>query len=387
LRGSYYTLNITSFPSVLPTAHVILLWFCQAISYFYFQIVKNKNHPQHHSDTVMKNIRLVLLISTLALGSRSNAQTVPPLLQSMLDNVLDSMHTYINNKSLSASIQLPSEAIWARASGISSVVPFANVTTADSYQIGSITKTLTAGCVLHLIDQGLLGLDDSLHQWIDTITYVNPDITIRQLLRHQTGLYNYVANPSFEPTLYSDMDSVWTPEAVVTTFIQPPPGVPGGAFSYCNTNYMLLAMVIESVTGNPYYTEIRNRFLTPLGLPNLAIPSMEPFSSPVAHVWLDMDGDGTTDDAHSFFFNYLSYNSAAGAAGAYYGTPSELTQWMRSYMREEFHTPSIMAEAKTTIPASGMPIIGYGLGMMKKSFAGYIGLGHGGDVVYSASSW
>ncbi|HEY0029990.1 MAG TPA: serine hydrolase, partial [Bacteroidia bacterium] len=148
----------------------------------------------------------------------------------------------------------------------------------------------------------------------------------------------------------------------------------------------LLGMIIEEVAGNPFHSEIRSRFLTPLNLNTLAIPSVEPFSSPVAHVWIDTDGDGITDDDHTFFYNWMSLNSAVAAAGGYYGTASDVSQWMRSYMRGDLHSPGIMSQAQTTISAGGMPAT-YGLGLMKKTFVGFTGYGHGGDLAYSASSW
>jgi D-alanyl-D-alanine carboxypeptidase len=333
----------------------------------------------------MKKIRL-LTAGTFIIVIAGSAQTVPLPLENMLNNTLDSMQLYINNKSLNASIQLANTAIWSKAAGISSLVPYAAATTTDAYEIGSVAKTMTAGCVLHLVDQGLLNLDDSLHQWIDTIPYINPDITIRQLLRHQSGLYEVLNNPAHQPALLADVDSIWSAKDFINAFIQPAPGVPGGSFSYCNTNYFLLGMIIEEVTGNPFHSEIRNRFLTPLNLNTLAIPSLEPFSSPVAHVWIDTDGDGTTDDDHSFFFNWFSLNSAVAAAGGYYGTASDVSQWMRSYMRGDMHSSGIMSQAQATISAGGMPAT-YGLGLMKKTFLGYMAYGHGGDLAYSASSW
>ncbi|HEX8516881.1 MAG TPA: serine hydrolase [Bacteroidia bacterium] len=334
----------------------------------------------------MKKISLLLTACSLIAATGGTAQTVPLLLESKLNNTLDSMQVYINNKSLSASIQLSNTAIWSKAAGISSLVPYSPAATTDTYEIGSVAKTMTAACVLHLVDQGLLTLDDSLHEWIDTIPHINPDITIRQLLRHQSGIYEVLSNPAHQSALLADTDSIWSALDFISAFIQPAPGVPGGSFAYNNTGYFLLGMIIEEVTGNPFQSEIRSRFLTPLNLNTLAIPSLEPFSSPVAHVWIDTDGDGVTEDDHTFFYNWRSLNSAVAAAGGYYGTASDVSQWMRSYMRGDLHSAGIMSQAKSTITAGGMPAT-YGLGLMRKLFSGLVGYGHGGDLAYSASSW
>jgi CubicO group peptidase (beta-lactamase class C family) len=107
----------------------------------------------------------------------------------------------------------------------------------------------------------------------------------------------------------------------------------------------------------------------------------------VAHVWLDITGDGIADDAHDFYINYLSLNSVAGSAGGYFSTASDITKWMRTYMRGDFLSSSTLDEAKKTVPASGSQGGAYGLGLMKNSFNGFLAYGHGGDLGYAASSW
>jgi D-alanyl-D-alanine carboxypeptidase len=334
----------------------------------------------------MKQVKSILLIiSFLILSLSIHAQTIPHVLDSLLNKTLDSMRTVLNVKSLSAGIEFPNEAIWAHTKGISAVN--VNVTTDDVYLIGSVTKTLTSACILQLAEENVLNLDDSLYKWVDTIPYINPNITIRQLLRHQSGIYDVLSNPNCQPALLARQDSIWQPEDLINTFIQAPNFQAGTSWSYSNTNYFLLGMIIKRATGNYFYEEIRNRFFTPLGLATPAIPAFEPLNSPVAHVWLDINGDNITDDAHFFYINYLSLNSVAGAAGGYYATPSDISKWIRRYMRGDLLSANLMVEAKTTVNSPGLPGTTYGLGLMKKSFIGYDGYGHGGDLAYAASSW
>lgn len=331
-------------------------------------------------------LKFPILIILLFSSSASSAQSSGNLqLDTLLSNTLDSMRTVLNAKSLSAAIQFPDTAVWADASGISGAG--VNVTTDDAYLIGSVTKTITSACILQLVDQGILSLDDSLHEWLDTIQYINPDITIRQLLRHQSGLYDVLNNPACQPALIGNTSAIWSANDLITNFILPPVASAGGVWNYCNTNYFLLGMIIESATGNPYYVELRNRFYGNYGYTTFGIPSFEPYAQPVAHLWLDLNNDGVLDDAHSFYFNYLSLNSAAGAAGGYYATPSDLSRWMRSYMRGDVVSPAMMMEAKTVINASGSQGGKYGLGLMRNTFQGLEAYGHGGDLAYAASSW
>ncbi len=317
----------------------------------------------------------------------TKAQTVPGDLDLLLRNTLDSMRTVTGAKSLSAAMQLGDGAVWAHAKGISSTIPLVNVTPNDAYLIGSVTKTLTAACILQLADEGVLSIDDSLNVWLDTMPFISPNITIRQLLQHTSGIHDVLATPGQQDSLLLDISKIWTPEELIEKFIRPPLFQPGAAWSYSNTNYFLLGMIIKKATGNPFYTEIRNRFYTPMGLNSFAIPAFEPLNVPVAHVWLDITGDNVLDDANDFYMAYMALNSTAGAAGGYFSTPTDCTKWMRSYMRGDVVSAEMMAAAKTTVSAPGSQGNQYGLGLMKNSFLGNLAYGHGGDLAYHASSW
>ncbi len=336
--------------------------------------------------TNIKQFFIIPLLLSIISGGVVNAQEVPEVLANKLSATLDSMWLVIDNKSLSAAMQFNDEAVWEDAAGYSLLTPEVEVTTAHKYEIGSITKTLTGACVLQLVDEGILHLDDSVFTWLDPIPFVDSTITIRQLLQHKSGLYEVLSNADFQPTILLDQDSIWQAKDVINTFIQPAFDVPGSTWSYCNTGYFMLGMIIEAATGNPFYEEIRSRFLDPLELSSIGIPSFETYTGPIAHVWLDITGDGVTDDAHFFYYNWLSLNSAVAAAGGYYSTPEDITRWMRSYLRGDLHSPAILAEAETTVTAPGIPGT-YGLGLTAKTFLGYQVYGHGGDLAYSANSW
>ncbi|MBL7828237.1 MAG: serine hydrolase [Saprospiraceae bacterium] len=331
--------------------------------------------------------RFVVVVCCLVFVCRLHAQSGNPTLDSLLHRTLDSMRQVLNVKSLSAAMQFSNESIWADASGISSVSPAEEVTPAHVYLIGSVTKTITSACILDLVDEGVLSLNDSLYEWLDTMEFINPNITIRQLMQHTSGIYDVLANPACQPTLLADISAIWTPQQLINQFLKAPLFAPGTSWSYSNTNYMLLSMIIEKATGNPFYTEIRNRFFIPLGLSSFSIPAFEALVDPVAHVWMDITGDNISEDAHNFYINYLSLNSTAGAAGGYFSTPTDCTRWMRRYLRGDVVSAASLAAAKTFVTAPGAQGGVYGLGLFRRTFIGNQGLGHGGDLAYAASSW
>jgi D-alanyl-D-alanine carboxypeptidase len=316
-----------------------------------------------------------------------NAQVIPQKLDSLLTHTLDSMRKVVKCKSLSAAIQFPNNVVWSNAKGVSSEVPLVNATPNHTYLIGSVVKTITSACILQLADEKKLNLDDSLFRWVDTFKFINPNITIRQLLRHQSGIYDVLSNPQNQPVMLARKDSVWSYQNLIKYFIKPAVFKPGESWGYCNTNYMLLALIIEKATGKPFHAELRNRFFTPLGLNSFKIPAFESLPSSIAHVWIDLNGDGILDDAHTFYTTWKSLNGQAGPAGGYYATAADVTKWMRTYMRGDLLSASMIAESRQTVIAPGLPSTNYGLGLMERNFLNIKSYGHGGDLSYSASSW
>jgi D-alanyl-D-alanine carboxypeptidase len=333
----------------------------------------------------MKNFFTLCFSCFFLLQNTINAQTISGKLDTLLNIKLDSMRKVLKCKSLNAAIQLPNNTIWTGAKGVSSETPLVNANTSHTYLIGSVVKTITSACVLQLADEKKLNLDDKLYQWVDTFKFVDPNITIRQLLRHQSGLYDIFSNTQHQPYLLSNKDSVFSFQKMIKLFIKAPKAQPGTTWDYCNTNYMLLALVIQKATGNPFYVELRNRFFTPLGLTSFKIPAFESLPSSIAHVWIDLNGDGTLDDAHNFYTTWKSLNGQAGPAGGYYATAADVSRWMKKYMRGDLLSTSMMAEAKQTV--ASMNSTNYGLGLMERNFGSLKAYGHGGDLSYSAASW
>jgi D-alanyl-D-alanine carboxypeptidase len=334
----------------------------------------------------MKHGYIIFLFLTAALQP-AWGQSIPAPLAEMLDNTLDSRRASMGIKSLSAAIVTANNGIWQKASGISSLSPLDSAETTYNYLIGSVTKMMTAACVMRLQEQGLLDVDDTIGQYIPAIPYIDPQITIRQLLSHTSGLYDALSNPAHQAALLSDLDYRWDAEEFIREFIDSPNNAPGATWDYCNTNYFLLGMIIEQVTGSPYYEVMRSMFFDPLGLETIRIPAFESLEGPVAHVWLDITGDGIRDDAHFFYMSYMSLNSVAGAAGGYFSTAEHIGRFVRQYLRGDLHNTESMAEVKTFIFAPGSQGNNYGLGLMANQFSGYTAYGHGGDLAYSASSW
>ena len=223
-------------------------------------------------------------------------------------------------------------------------------------------------------------LDDSLHQWLPEFEHINPNITIRQLLRHQSGIYDVLQNPSFNTFMSQNINQIWELQNVINTFIQAPSFQAGTSWAYSNTNYMLLGLIIEIATGQSYHQEIKERFFTPLGLNSYSNPAFDLLPNPAAHLWLDLNGDGVLDDAFNFLTSRKSMFSAIGPAGGYFAKPIDLAKWIRASMSGSLFSVETWAEAIQTVVSSLPGSTRYGLGLTTRKYIGYTGYGHGGDL-------
>jgi D-alanyl-D-alanine carboxypeptidase len=335
----------------------------------------------------MSKIKLLAALGGWLLALQVAAQSIPQELDAMFDATVRAQRNSLVVKSLSAAVQFSDGQVWAGTFGTSTTFPVDSVTPEYAYAIGSITKTITAACILQLVDEGVLGLDDSVGQWLPPFEHVDPNITIRQLLRHQTGLNDVITNPAFDAASKVDLDSVWTLTNLVNDYLLAPLAAPGGGFSYSNTNYALLGLIIEAATGQTYRQAFEERFFGPLGLESLVIPPFDADPQDIAHLWIYNPSGGAYSDAHTFFVNWDSFRSAAGPIGGYYGTASDVAIWNRAFLRGDLHSAATLTQAKQTI-AAGTPANGrHGLGIMERKFLGLTAYGHGGDIGYSGVTY
>ncbi len=132
----------------------------------------------------------------------------------------------------------------------------------DAFHLASVSKTFTGMAVLKLWQDGKLNLDDDLSLFFDKFPY--PGTTVKMLLSHRSGLPNYTnfleAYKWDKKKLVTNLDVL----SALYTYHPPLQFTTGKRFTYCNTNYALLALVIEKVTGQPYHTYLEETFFKPL---------------------------------------------------------------------------------------------------------------------------
>ncbi len=310
---------------------------------------------------------------------------VPHVLDSILDQRLRNQRNALGVKGLSAAIRFSDGSVWEGVAGVSSLLPVDSIKPNYLFNIGSVTKTVTAACILQMAQEGLLHLDDKLHQHLDTFDNINPNITVRQLLRHQSGIFDVVNHPDFEQMNYN-LDSIWLIESAVRSFVNAPLFQPGAAWSYSNTNYLLLGMIIEKISGQLYNEEIHERFFAPQGLSTFAQPPFNNLPLPVANVWLNLTSPNFTSDAGDYIAQWDNFNSAMGPSGCWFATAADLARWMYNYQSSEVLNDSMLQQCRTTVPSQPSGV-NYGLGLMERKFLNQTAYGHGGDLGYCANAY
>ncbi len=210
------------------------------------------------------------LLVVLAIAACSDPET--PYVPDEIDAVLDAHWIDVNARGVTVAVRQDG-ATRTYARGVANIADRIDLAPADRLRVGSITKTFTAATILQLADEGALSLADPIDTWVPNFS-LGADVTIERALGHLTGLYNFTDDSGFLNRVAVPI----TPADLVAFALEHPRAFtpPGQSFSYSNTNFVLLAMVIEAVTGDDYASVVRARFLDPLGLENTFMEGGEP---------------------------------------------------------------------------------------------------------------
>jgi D-alanyl-D-alanine carboxypeptidase len=304
----------------------------------------------------------------------SHAIIIDSTLTARLQSVLDSVRVSRNFIGLSAAVSDSAGNIWLGTSGYSVPANADTILAEMIFNIGSVTKTFIAALTMQLIEEGHLSLEDSLYLWIPSHQSIDSTITIRQLLNHTSGINDFLNTSSnWIVAMINDPDSLWHPEDVINTFLGPPDFPKGTQWGYSNTNYILLGMIIEQITGMEVTSELRSRFYQPLGLNSTFLAPDDSLAAPRAHNWHDWYGTGQLIDLYSYPSNAMY--SIAWTAGTMFASGENLVRWCAALYRGNVLSPASLAQMVTVEPPSTF----YGLGTVVATALGRPVWGHGGS--------
>ncbi|AJP05628.1 peptidase [Streptomyces cyaneogriseus subsp. noncyanogenus] len=284
---------------------------------------------------------------------------------------------------------------WTATAGVGDLRTGEPRSARDRYRVGSITKTFVATVVLQLEAEGRLSLDDTVEEWLPGLVRGNGHdgsrITLRHLLNHTSGVYDYTADEEFARTYFladgflrHRYDTVPPERLVAVAMSHRPDFAPGASWTYSNTNYVLAGLVVEKATGRPWGEEVRRRIIAPLHLRATSVPGTRvtvPAPSGRAYSKLAPTAEGPSYDVTEL------NPSLATAAGEMISDSADLTRFYSALLRGRLLPPAQLAEMTATVRTDESDESDrYGLGLMKRELdCGVTVWGHGGGIHGSSS--
>ena len=323
----------------------------------------------------MKKIFFTLLLFVTAF--RMQAQ-IAPAFTNHLQYMMDSLCKKYKIKGASMAVLIPNGGIWKGAYGEAN--PGEPMTTDAIMGIGSNTKTFTSSVMLRLQENGQINLDDTIGTWFPGLNNVNEQITVRQLLNHTSGLYNYTDTSAFGAMVSSDFTHVFQPEDMLP-LIGPPHFAAGTSWEYSNTNYLLAGLIIKKITGHTYESVVRNTILNAQNLNNTYLYPSETLPSPMPRPWsVNFSGSIMEDLVASYGYSNEAFLSAASAAGEIVSTAEDNVKFWNALMTGKIISSSSLSQMKTFRDIGGGA--SYGLGLFRYSpINGHVVYSHGGTCI------
>ena len=289
-----------------------------------------------------------------------SAQVFDNLLSSNLQNQLDQFRSQYQFIGMSAAIISDEYGHWTGASGFSQESSNNLISSDMIFGIGSVTKTYIATLVMQLEDEGILSINDSLYHWLPSYPNIDSTITIKQLLKHESGIYNLTDNPLFFEVLNQNPLYVWQDEEIILKLVDKPLFKPGETYSYSNTNYIILGMILKKATHKSISTLLRERILVPLNLNHTFLAIEDSLEDNIAHGWFDVDGDSELDDFTEFWQPNAFY-SALWTAGAMYSTAEDAAVFMKALFNGELVSSNSLNKMMdiNTVSHNGLGLFGF----------------------------
>ncbi|TRZ76370.1 MAG: hypothetical protein D4R97_00905 [Bacteroidetes bacterium] len=299
--------------------------------------------------------------------------TFDPTWANRFQTVLDSVRVTTGMKGASLAVLVPGQGLFTGVTGISYTgIP---ITTAMRFDIASSTKLFIAAAMTKLQEQGVLSLEDHLYQWLPTYPNVDSTAMIRQLLSHQSGIFDYASSNPLLLLMWSDTSHFWTPQEILA-FVEPQDFAPGHGYSYSNTNYLLAGMIIDAATGVNWIQKLHDFIFDPLMMDSTFVGAFEPRNGPVAAEWI-------TNSLVILNPPMTGECSLANASGAIFSTPQEMAEWYNALFSGAVVSGSSLQQITDFEPTSLN-----GLGLEEGIYKNHVSYNHGGAMLgYRSKIW
>lgn len=347
-----------------------------------------------------KTVTIFCAIITISLGCR---KTTPSALRQTYECKLPFTDSSLQNKNhlkyqrlldemtssgvpgVMMSVHQPKEGIWLGSSGKADLATGIPILPCNITRMGSTAKTLTATAILRLQEEGKLRLDDKASVYLDAniikdIANANL-VTIEQLLNHSSGIYNYIQNLHFQTASLNDLVKDWKPMELLSYARKKSPYfAPGTDLRYSNTNYILLGMIIDRITAQPFWHYFQGKIFSPLSMTATSFAATDQVPKNIIRGYIDLYSNLNVIDATQYSgWDYFT------ADGGLISNVYDLNSFMRSLLNAELISQAslnqMLAVKKPNVADNSFFEMGYGLGIFRIETnwgAAYI---HSGDAI------
>jgi D-alanyl-D-alanine carboxypeptidase len=330
------------------------------------------------SKRIAASVMLTALLATTLAGPALAAE--PNDGRHDVRHALDALTTQDGVPGAQATVHNRAGRSWSVASGVGDRDSGRPFPLRSEVRAGSVTKPFVATVVLQLVAEGKVELDAPIDRYLPGVVTGNGNdggtITVRQLLQHTSGLYDYLQDFAGDPEQFRHRGAE-PAELVAIALRHPPLFAPGTKWSYSNTNYILAGMLVARVTGHSINSEIAARITRPLELRGTYLPGRgeEQLRSPHPRGYTPENGQ---------LADFTDFDpSIAGSAGGLVSTGDDLNRFFTALIGGRLLPPAQLAEMRRTVPAPGLGPQGarYGLGLASVPLpCGGEFWGHGGDI-------
>ena len=283
------------------------------------------------------------------------------------------------------SIHKPDVGMWLGASGKADLSNKVDMKPCHISRMGSTVKTFTAVTILKLKEEGKLNLDDKAAKYLPvSITHNISNAeraTIRQLLNHSSGIFNYIQNTKFQTESLNNLIKEWKPDELLSyargksAYFEP-----GTDTYYSNTNYVFLGMIIEKVTGKPFWQAFQEKIFIPLGLNSTSFAATNKVPSNIVRGYADLYSNLQVVDA-TYFSGWDYYTADGGLISNVY----DMNIFMQRLFSGSIINSNSLNEMLTTITPKKADDeffpMEYGLGIFKISTPFGDAYMHSGDAI------
>jgi len=269
---------------------------------------------------------------------------------------------------ISVAVARDGKIIFTRGYGVVDLKQGAPVTPATVFHIDSISKNILAAALLQLVDAGKLNLDDDISRYVPEARPAAANVTIRQLLNHTSGLFNFTSLPDAEANELLDLNH----QQVLELFKDRPADFqPGASWRYNNSAFYLAGMVVERVSGREYATYLHEKLFLPLGMKSAQLCDSQSPAPDCAAGSVVKDGRLADPAPISWKLPW--------AGGAICASASDLAQWQIALESGKIVKPATLTLMRTATTLRDGTKIDYGLGTRLGMIGDHHAFGHTGS--------